>query len=317
MAKRKQPKAVASAQSAYDKAVKAEKKVKTAYNNARKKVDDYSAKAKKAKTKADKTKYQNLSDKWSKTAKSKKSALRKASKRTAKAKRKLNKVTKTNKTTVLNKIADKIKDHNDDHNNEGHASIYRSDGSSSQVIYIAPTETESEDTQTNITSWPVDTGAPRSNYARVTGKTIQVSGIITGKTRAEAREKFNTLRTWNSRHYELTFKGNIYYKHLIISSLQRSYSNFRDNIAVSITFQFVYSAEITSSSTKKTAKKKTSKASKTTRGNRTKKYTAITIKAGDTLYGLSKKYGKSVSWLKKVNKIKGTTIIAGKKMRVK
>ena len=317
MAKRKQSKAVTSAQTAYDKAKKAEKKAKTAYNNAKKKVDDYSDKAKKSKSKADKAKYQKLETKWNKTATSKKSALRKAMKATAKAKKKLDKVTKTDKTAVLNKVADKIKEHNSAHHNEGHASIYRSDGSSTQVIYIAPTETESEDTQTNITSWPVDTGAPRSNYARVTGKTIQVSGIITGKTRAEAREKFNTLRTWNSRHYELTFKGNIYYKHLLISSLQRSYSNFRDNIAVSITFQFVYSAEITTSSTSKTSKKKSSKASKTTRGNRTKKYTAITAKAGDTLNSLSKKYGKSVTWIKKVNKIKGNTLKVGKKVRVK
>lgn len=317
MAKRKQSKAVATAQTAYNKAKTAEKKAKTAYNNAKSKVDDYSDKAKKSKTKAEKAKYQKLETKWQKTANSKKSALRRATKAREQAKKKLDKVIKTDKTAVLNKVADSISEHNSEHNNEGHAAIYRSDGSSTQVVYIAPTETESEDTQTNITSWPVDTGAPRSNYARVSGKTVQVSGIITGKTRAEAREKFNTLRTWNSRHYELTFKGNIYYKHLLISSLQRSHSNFKDNIAVSITFQFVYAAEITTSSTSKNAKKKSSKASKTTRGNRTKKYTAITVKSGDTLNALSKKYGKSVAWIKKVNKIKGNTVKAGKKVRVK
>ena len=65
-------------------------------------------------------------------------------------------------------------------------------------------------------------------------------------------------------------------------------------------------------------KKKTSKSSKTKSGKRTKKYTALTLKPGDTLWALSKKYGKSVKWLTKVNKIKDPNkISAGKKIRVR
>lgn len=76
-----------------------------------------------------------------------------------------------------------------------------------------------------------------------------------------------------------------------------------DNLKVSITFTFVYAAEITTA-TNKNSKTKKSKSSKTTAGTRNKNYKAITIKYGDTLLALSRKYNKPVSWLMKVNNIK-------------
>ena len=144
-----------------------------------------------------------------------------------------------------------------------------------------------------------------------------MDGLITGKDRAEANQKWRQLRSWHSNHNELTYKGDIYYKHFIMTELDRSYTNLKDNIQVSMTLTFVRAAEITTSKGK-TSKKKSSKSSKTTAGNRHKNYTAITIKSGDTLYQLSKKYGKSVKWLAKVNKIKDVNrIYAGRKLRVK
>ena len=44
----------------------------------------------------------------------------------------------------------------------------------------------------------------------------------------------------------------------------------------------------------------------------------MTVKAGDTLSALAKKYGKSVKWLAKVNNIKNPNKISvGQKIRVK
>lgn len=195
---------------------------------------------------------------------------------------------------------------------EGKAAIFQSSGDDSTIIYMHPTDSESETTSSNVTSWAVDKGSPRSSYARISSKQVTVSGILTdGDTKALA--KYDTLRTWNSRHYELTYKGNIYLKHLLISNLERSYSGFEKDIKVSITFTFVYAAEVTTKSNSKSSKSK-----KNVAGNRNKKYTVITIKPGDTLYQFSKKYGKSVSWLTKVNKISNPNLIyAGKKLRVK
>lgn len=65
------------------------------------------------------------------------------------------------------------------------------------------------------------------------------------------------------------------------------------------------------SSTRRSKSKKTKSRSRRTRSK------SITVKSGMTLSQIANKYGTTVSKLKKLNKIKGSTIRAGKKMRVK
>ena len=219
-------------------------------------------------------------------------------------------------------IADKIAQHNaqfsidpSSSSNEGHAAIYPSDGSQNP-IFISPSDNESEDTTSNVTSYPVDDGAPRADYVRVASKTVSVGGIITGRNRAEANEKFAKLQSWHNHHKTLTYQGDINYKHLVINDLQNTYSDLRDNLKVSIGFTFIYWAQVTTS-TGKNAKKKTSKSSKRVAGSRNKKYTAITVKKGQTLLGIAKRYNTSVKWLQKVNHIKNPNKIdAGQHMYV-
>ena len=219
-------------------------------------------------------------------------------------------------------IADKIAQHNaqfsidpSSSSNEGHAAIYPSDGSQNP-IFISPSDNESEDTTSNVTSYPVDEGAPRADYVRVASKTVSVGGIITGRNRAEANEKFSKLQSWHNHHKTLTYQGDINYKHLVINDLQNTYSDLRDNLKVSIGLTFIYWAQVTTS-TGKNAKKKTSKSSKRVAGSRNKKYTAITVKKGQTLLGIAKRYNTSVKWLQKVNHIKNPNKIdAGQHMYV-
>ena len=219
-------------------------------------------------------------------------------------------------------IADKIAQHNaqfsidpSSSSNEGHAAIYPSDGSQNP-IFISPSDNESEDTTSNVTSYPVDEGAPRSDYVRVASKTVSVGGIITGRNRSEASQKYEKLKSWHNHHKTLTYQGDINYKHLVINDLQNTYSDLRDNLKVSIGFTFIYWAQVTTS-TGKNAKKKTSKSSKRIAGSRNKKYTAITVKKGQTLLGIAKRYNTSVKWLQKVNHIKNPNKIdAGQHMYV-
>lgn len=227
-------------------------------------------------------------------------------------------------------IAEKIAQHNaqfsidpSSGSNEGHAAIFPSDGSAKEPVYISPSDNESEDTTSNVTSWPVDEGAPRADYVRVASKTVSVGGIITGRDRTEATEKYNRLKSWHNHHKTLTYLGDINYKHLVINDLQNTYSDLRDNLKVSIGFTFIYWAQVTTS-TGKNAKKKTSKSSKRVAGSRNKKYTAITVKKGQTLLGLAKRYNTSVKWLQKVNHIKnpnristGEHLYVGKKVNKK
>ena len=266
------------------------------------------------KDKSKKQKLEALSKKWGKTFKADQRKYNRLKKQYKGKKTKSDKLTKPKGD--MNAINDTITEQKSGWHNEGNMALYRTDGVGG-VIFFAPINTESESNSTNVTSYPVDKGAPRSSYARVSSKSISLDGLITGHDRAEANQKWRQLRSWHSNHNELTFKGDIYYKHFIMTELDRSYTNLEDNIQVSMTLTFVRAAEITTSKGK-TSKKKSSKSSKTTAGNRHKNYTAITIKSGDTLYQLSKKYGKSVKWLAKVNKIKDVNrIYAGKKLRVK
>lgn len=229
-----------------------------------------------------------------------------------KAKDKLSNFTK--QSNYEDNVSQQLDAHNDDWKNEGNCAIYPTNAGEdgSQVIYILPSDSESESDSSNVTSWPVDEGTPRSSYARMASRTITIEGILTGENGDNAHDKYVALRKWNQNHVELTYHGDLYYTHLIITGLTRDFTDLADNLHVSITFAYVQAAEVTTTS------KKSSKSSKTKAGNRSKKYTALTIKAGDTLSALAKKYGKSVKWLAKVNKIKNPNkIIAGKKIRVK
>ena len=310
-------KTVKKAKSAYNKAKSAYEKANTKYFEANE-VYQYDAEkrdtARKKGNKVAEAKWQKKINKeypkWN--------ALKKAKNNKQVAKNKLKKtldkaMAKDNKNYTINRINSKIATNKKKWSPQGKAAIFQTSGSDRTIIYMHPTDTESVTTSSNVTSWAVDKGSPRSNYARISSKQVTVSGVLTEGPDYSALAKYDTLRTWNSRHYELTYKGNIYLKHLIISNLERSYSGFKKDIKVSITFTFVYAAEVTTKSNSKKSKSK-----KNTAGSRNSKYTAITIKWGDTLYGLSKKYGKSVSWLQKVNKISNPNLIyAGSKLRVK
>lgn len=215
-------------------------------------------------------------------------------------------------------IATKVSEHKktvDAGLNEGKAGIWRADGGTTEVIYIAPTGGESDDTASDVSSWARDEGSPAQNYARTSAKTVTVTGIITGDTDMESRTKYNKLLSWNAHHYELMYRGRIYYKHLILTDINRTYDDYETNIKITLTFQFAYTVKVsTESGTKKT--NKTSTSNKTTQGDRSKTYKTITIKSGMTYWALSKKYGKSVSWLESVNKYPARSLPIGKKIRV-
>ncbi|MCT7870377.1 MAG: LysM domain-containing protein, partial [Lactobacillus crispatus] len=64
----------------------------------------------------------------------------------------------TQRIDLSNKLAE-IAEHNTGWKNEGKCAIYRSDGKG-EIIYISPADGESENVSSNITSYPVDEGAP-------------------------------------------------------------------------------------------------------------------------------------------------------------
>lgn len=291
-------------------------KYRDKYNHAKSKQNSYDAKAKATKDPKTKQSLQKKANAWEKVKTADKKSYDRNNKKYKSLVSKKTKFDKNKITKNLAKVAEKISEHSkkvDAGENEGKLAIYRSDGNSTDVVYLAATGGENDDTTSDISTWPRDSGSPAHNYARVSGKTVTLSGIITGDTDHESREKFNKLLQWHSRHYELTSKGRIYYKHLMISDIGRTYDDFATNIKVNLTFQFSYTVKVTTKAgTKKT--NKTTKSQKSTQGNRNKTYKTITVKYGMTYWQLSKTYGKSVAWLEKVN---GKNLIAGKKVRVR
>lgn len=304
------------------KAQAAETKAKKALNKADKK---RSASAKSVKKLKKAPKNESASAKATRLAKLKKAEKRKSAddknyqrKKSAysKASSKLSKLNKQKKYD--DEIATKLEKHDSEWHNEGNCAIYPTNASKNgtKIIYILPSDSENESNSVNVTSWPADKGTPKSSYARMTDRGISVEGIITGQNGDNAHDKYVTLRKWAEECVELSYRGGIvYYTHLIISGLSKDNPGLKDDLHVSINFKYVTAASI---STKSGKSKKSAKASKSKSGKRTKKYTALTIKPGDTLWALSKKYGKSVKWLAKVNKIKDPNkIYAGKKIRVR
>lgn len=273
----------------------------------------YNGKIATARTDQERQKYAKLRDHYYKVASSQNKAAKRARdrKNAAAAKRAALETKKNNLGAIKNRIEEQ-----QTKRNEGHMAIYPTDGKESSVVFFLPSDNEGEDTQTNVTNYPVDKGAPRSNYARISSRTISIAGLITGDTRAEANAKYAKLMKWNEKHKELTYIGDTTRHHLQISDIQQDWKNMRDDLHVTITFTYVTAAEITKS-TGKNSKKKSSKSSKTTAGSRNKKYTAITIKSGDTLLGLARKYKTTVAWLQKVNGIKNPNkIYAGRDLYV-
>ena len=264
-----------------------------------------------AKNAQDKAKYSRLTakylDKYNADIKRYKNYKRQISKARTKKRR----VVKTPNTDQA-AMASLIQEHGKEFTGEGNMAIFPTkNGQESDVVFFAPVNTESESNSSNVTSYAVDQGAPRKDYARFSSKTVTIDGLIADTDTGTAHDKWVKLRTWHSHHEELTFRGDIYYKHLIISQLDRQFTGYQNTMQVSITFTFVRAAEITTSNKKKKHAKR-SKSSKTVAGNRKKKYTAVTIKPGGTLWGLAQRYGTSVSWLQKVNHIKNPNrIFAG------
>lgn len=296
-----------------------EKKAENAHRSAlqaNKKSLNFAELAFNAKNDKDKAKYSRLTKKYLNKYNADIRRYKSYKRKISKARTKKRRVVKTPNTDQA-AMASLVQEHEKDFTGEGNMAIFPTkNGQESDVVFFAPVNTESESNSSNITSYAVDKGAPRKDYARFSSKTVTIDGLIADSDTGTAHDKWVKLRTWHSYHEELTFRGDIYYKHLIISQLDRQFTGYQNTMQVSITFTFVRAAEITTSN-KHRKHAKRSKSSKTVAGNRRKKYTAVTIKKGDTLWGLSKRYGKSVAWLQKVNHIKSPNrILAGEPIYV-
>jgi len=291
----KAKKTLKTAKSRYDKANKALTKAKTKYsaaltkkNRLQKKYNEY---VKQGKTsKANSLKKHGL--------KSAKSQVAKAKKKRDAAAKKVKKDKKTVSAKAKRVIADKIAAAKKAKPYRGRTAIYPTKTQAGNVAIIANTGSESEDNTNNITSYAIDHAEPTNDYSHRETKQITVEGMIVGSKMADARRIYKELDKWNYRGTELTLRSHITYYHLILYSLNRTYTaDLEHGMNVTLTFQFAYRGQLNPG--KKTAT--TNKGTRQQKGTRSTNKRSIKIHAGDTYWGLAQTYHTTVAKLTKLN----------------
>ncbi|MCL0312785.1 hypothetical protein M2S00_06660 [Apilactobacillus sp. TMW 2.2459] len=206
------------------------------------------------------------------------------------------------------------------------ASIYETKGSNGRVVFLFTTS-ETEDNQSTITGYPVDHDEEVADHSVNGDKTVSIEGMLIGHTPANnlsATQLYNELLNWRYKGTELTYRSNgaksgrkmahIYNKHFRIQSLTKTQDQaLEDRIKVSITFKFVYVAQVTTTKSKVNHKGK-----KVAKGSCTAPK-VIKGKKGMTMHDYAKKYHTTTKKLVSMNKSRHYTAhtnLAGKKLQV-
>lgn len=169
-------------------------------------------------------------------------------------------------------------------------------------------DSESISNSVDITSYPVEKGSPISDHVQRKPQSINLSGAIIGP---DYKSKLQKLRDIMRSGTPITYVGRATAKDVLISSIEDNRdTSMLNGSYVSIQLQFIRIAKTPWKKVKNSGKKQ-----KVVKKSSTAVY--HTIKKGDTYWGLSRKYGTSISQLRKWNKWPDRAIPIGKKARVK
>lgn len=174
-------------------------------------------------------------------------------------------------------------------------------------------ESEGDNSSVDATSYPVEKGIPFTDHVQEKPDELTLSGFIIGENFKKDKE---FLKQEMKKGTIMTYIGRNIAKNVIILSIDGNVdSSITNGSAISIKLQTVRIAKTSWVKIKNSGKKKPTNNSK----KPTPKKTAVyhVTKKGDTYWGLSKKYGTSISQLRKWNKYPDTKIPIGKKLRVK
>lgn len=197
--------------------------------------------------------------------------------------------------------------------------IYGYDSTSDKVVFLFDTEV-SETRSSTGTQNSVDKGDPIMDHSALSTMTVTITAKLMSETMHDLNEQYNTLKEWQ-KNQVVTFKGEIYWAHSMITDLSKTYStpatitNNKDynghsfSLNISITLTYVKFAKV--KFTKAKGKKSTSSSGK--KGPSKKTGTYITVKYGMTYWGLAQKYHTTVAQLRKWNGSENVTMYPDKK----
>lgn len=181
------------------------------------------------------------------------------------------------------------------------------------TLYI---ETEKLSNSVQATAYPVDQGEPITDHVQQQPEMLSLDGWILSGDSYKAEMQY--LRDSMRKGTLLSYTGRTVAKNVIITSIDDTRTgDVANGAAVSAQLQFIriVKGKWTNTAAKaKTAKKTVGKKKSTSNKKSSAKY--VKVKKGMTYWGLSRKYGTSISQLESWNKYPARKIPVGVRLRV-
>lgn len=206
----------------------------------------------------------------------------------------------------------KINSQVSDNMNNNFTSIYRSDGSDTRVVRVAEIS-PTEEVGANVPTKSIDDGLPQTDWAQINQEQLNGNYMIylpddytpspddmkygdASPSYNNRVSQYNILRNWIGD--QLSIRGFNTWHSALITDLQRTadQSSSANGLSFQITFQEVRLAHI-----KYAKNQKAPARPRKGRRNRKSKSRTIRIKPYNTFWGLSKRYGGTVSQWKRAN----------------
>lgn len=188
-------------------------------------------------------------------------------------------------------------------------------------------EKESVNNTYDITENKVEKGLPLTDHVERKAITFSVDAILLDDDKGNtAYNQYNKLKTWANSGTIIKFVGRNVLDVAITSISKNNDYKISNGASVSISMKEIRmgknsytqtktSKQVTNKNTSKTTTSKSS--SKSSATTKTSNYTTHTVRKGETLWYISKKYGTTVANIKSLNKLKSDLIKIGQKLVVR
>lgn len=180
---------------------------------------------------------------------------------------------------------------------------------------------ESFNASVNTTSYPVEKGLPLTDSIQRQPKTFSISGKILGNYDIEASNIRDNIEKKMNSGAVVKYVGRIKVSNVLITSFTGTYDGTVANgFSTTIDLQEIRIANtpyVKKKTQKKNSGKKTVTKKTTSSNNKNNKKKYHMVKKGDTYGSVARKYGTTVSALRKLNPWSDRKIPIGAKMRIK